>query len=169
MSEEKTELELLKERADMMGITYHPSIGVEKLKEKLAAKLGEPTVKETRAQKCARLRKEANKLVRIRVTCMNPAKKNWPGEIISVSNSAIGWIKKYIPFDAEDGYHVPQVILKALQERMYQSFYVVNVGGKKVKRGKLVKEFAIDVLPDLTVDELRDLAARQAASNSAAA
>ena len=29
------ELTLLKERADMMGIPYHPSIGLEKLKEKV--------------------------------------------------------------------------------------------------------------------------------------
>ena len=33
------ELTTLKARADQMGITYHPSIKVEKLREKIAAKL----------------------------------------------------------------------------------------------------------------------------------
>ena len=33
--EESDELTLLKERADLMGIKYHPSIGVDKLREKV--------------------------------------------------------------------------------------------------------------------------------------
>lgn len=168
---EVTELDLLKEKADTMGISYHPSIGVEKLKEKIAAKTESITPKknekETIAQRNARLRKEANKLVRVRITCMNPMKKNWPGEIYSVANKAIGSIKKFIPFNAEEGFHVPQVILGILKEKMYQSFYVVNVKGRKVKRSKLVKEFAIEELPDLTIEELQELATKQAMAQSA--
>jgi hypothetical protein len=93
---------------------------------------------------------------------MNPAKKNHPGEIISVSNSAIGCIKKMIPFTAENGWYIPQVLLGVLQDRKYQTFYTVVVNGQKVKRSKLVKEFAIEILPDLTEQELQDLAAQQA-------
>ncbi len=166
---EATELDLLKERADMMGITYHPSIGVDKLKSKLAGDVDSPrlTKRESIPQRNARLRREANKQVRIRVTCMNPAKKNWQGETFSMSNSAIGWIKKYVLFEAEDGYHIPHVLLGIIQNKKYQAFDTVVVNGKKIKRPKLVKEFAIEILPDLTIPELQDLATRQALNNSA--
>lgn len=162
MSDKADELQLLKERADQMGISYHPSIGLDKLKEKLNTKLDSPK-KETESQRFARLRKDANKLIRVRITCMNPAKKNHPGEIFSVSNKAIGCVKKFVPFEAEEGWHIPQVLLPVLKDKMYQSFHIVTVGDQKVKRPKLVKEFAIEELPELTVEELKDLAAKQAA------
>jgi len=165
------ELNLLKERADRMGISYHPSIGVTSLKGKIAEHMGEEEEKavivkpgkrkETIPERNQRLRKEANVLVRIRLTNMNPAKKAWPGEIVSVSNSAIGCIKKFIPFNA-DAYHIPQVLLSVLQEKMFQTFYTVTVAGQKVKRSKLTKEFAIEILPFLTQDEMKELARKQA-------
>ena len=40
----KDELTLLKERATLMGIQYHPSIGVDKLREKVTSALKEPVV-----------------------------------------------------------------------------------------------------------------------------
>jgi len=171
---EASELELLKDRADRMGITYHPTIGLSKLKEKVQEKLNGPIVEEgpdTPAREAvpvmrARLRKEANQLVRIRLTCMNPDKKDWPGEIISISNSVIGTIKKFIPFEAEDGYHVPLALLGILEERRFQMFYVKKVDGKKIKKTKLAKEFAIERLDPLTIEELRDLAAQQAMAGS---
>lgn len=161
---DKTELELLKERADMMGITYHPSIGIDKLKSKLAEKQPAKAIlaKESLHQRNARLRKEANRLVRIRLTNMNPDKAKHPGEILSVSNSAIGSIKKFIPYNAENGWHVPKALLGILQTRTYQSHYTVQREGKKVKRVKQVPEFAIAILPDMTPEELKDLADKQA-------
>ena len=42
IDEMEDELTLLKERADMMGVKYHPSIGLEKLKEKVNEKLAPP-------------------------------------------------------------------------------------------------------------------------------
>ena len=74
------ELTTLKARADLLGISYHPSIGVEKLREKINAAV-EPkadevpaasTESETPGQKRARLQREAAELVRVRVSCMNP-------------------------------------------------------------------------------------------------
>lgn len=169
---EVDELTLLKERADNMGIGYHPSIGAEKLKEKIKTKLDDAqeghkgTKRESKAQRNLRLRKEANALVRVRLTCMNPAKKNWPGEVFSASNSAIGWIKKFIPFEAEDGWHVPKILLSIIKNKKYASFYTMKVNGKTVKRSRLVKEFAVEVLSDLSVEDLKDLAARQALNQS---
>ena len=45
---------------------------------------------------------------------MNPTKKEWEGEIITVSNALVAvTVKKYIPFAAEDGWHVPQISLNS--------------------------------------------------------
>ena len=71
------ELTALKGRADLLGIKYHPSISLEKLRDKVNAALSQdeeekPEITtettETASQKRNRLRAEANALVRIRVT-----------------------------------------------------------------------------------------------------
>ena len=170
------ELAALKARADMLGLTYHPSIGVEKLREKVNAALAPPAeepkveaeaVEETVGARNARLKREASKLVRIRVTCMNPAKKEWEGEIFSVGNAVVGSFTKYVPFNTEDGWHVPAMILQMIQDRQCQVFYTVtDQRGNKSRKGKLIKEFSVEVLPPLTAEELHDLAQRQAMSNS---
>ena len=173
------ELTALKARADMLGITYHPSIGLEKLRDKVnAAVTGTPETEEvpeapkvaaaeTENQMRTRLKNDANRLVRVRVACMNPAKKEWEGEFFSAGNAVVGTLTKYVPFNAEDGWHVPNMILKMIQDRQCQVFYTVSDNkGNKSRKGKLIKEFAVEILEDLTPDELHDLAQRQAMSKS---
>ena len=169
------ELDALKARANLLGVKFHPSISLEKLREKVNAAVtseGEAkeapntpseTKEETIGEKRKRLKAEALKLVRIRLTCLNPAKKEWDGEIITVGNSLIGSVKKFVPFNADDGWHVPHVIYQQLKERQCQVFYTAtDARGNKVRKGKLIKEFAIEVLPPLTKEELEELARRQA-------
>ncbi len=169
------ELTSLKARADLMGISYHPSIGVEKLREKLNAAIApkeeEAPVpaagEETATQKRARLQREATELVRVRVSCMNPFKKEWEGEIITTGNSAVGTIKKYVPFNTEDGWHIPRMIYNQLVQRECQIFVTVRDSrGNTSRKGKMIKEFAIEVLPPLTTEELAELARRQAMAKS---
>lgn len=180
------ELSTLKHRADMLGLQYHPSIGADKLREKIAAALADkpaetpatdtsaaaaasPTeqkivaAQETESQRRARLKREANELIRINVMCMNPAKKEWDGEIITTGNSVVGTFKKFIPFNTADGWHVPRIIYEQLKARECQVFVVrKNPNGTKSRHGKLIKEFSIDVLDALTPAELSELARRQA-------
>lgn len=175
------ELASLKDRAALLGISHHPAIGVDKLREKineaLAATDSEPDVtveapvvastEETPVAKRQRLKREASKLIRVRVTCMNPAKKEWEGEIFTAGNAGIGSFKKYVPFNADDGWHVPNIILQVMRDRMCQVFTtVVDDRGNKVRRGKQIREFAIEVMDQLTPTELQELAARQAATKS---
>jgi hypothetical protein len=180
------ELAALKQRATMMGIQFHPSIGLDKLREKVNAAVtatpeapetpeAQPeidtaainTAVETPGQKAKRLKDDAARLVRIRIQCMNPAKTEWPGEIISVGNSVVGNFSKYVPFGSDEGWHVPNIIYKALNDRMCQVFTTqIDSRGNKTRKGKLIKEFAIEILPDLTPEELHDLAQRQAMSGS---
>ena len=170
-----TELENLKSRAEKLGVKFHPSISAEKLREKIKAhqadgegEAGEvgPKAEDTTENpslKKLRLKREALKLVRVRITCMNPAKKEWEGEIITVANNAVGTVKRYVPFNIEDGWHVEHILLEQLRERQCQIFVTEKDSrGNKVRKGKLIREFAIEVLDPLTEEELAELAQRQA-------
>ena len=173
---QESELDSLKARATQMGIKFHPSSGVDSLKDKINAALAdvkpapaadtvvEPGV-ETPTQTKIRQKKEATKLVRVRVACMNPNKKEWEGEIFTTGNAVVGTIKKFVKFDEE--WHVPSMILDMMDQRRCQVFYtVVNKATRiKSRKGKLVKEFAIEILPDLTATQLHDLRQRQAMAN----
>lgn len=177
------ELATLKARADQMGISYHPSIGLEKLREKINAAMNdtppvtdpapepEPEVAaevvETEAERRLRKRREANELVRIRVSCMNPAKAEWEGEIFTAGNSVVGSFSKFVPFNTEEGWHVPRIILNQIQQRQCQIFTTVRDSrGNATRKGKLIKEFAVEILDPLTAEELQELARRQAAQRS---
>ena len=175
-----TELELLKERATQMGISFHPSIGVDKLRAKVDAAIKgvpDPTANEepaqeepapapvlTEYQKTQMQRMEALKLVRVVVSCMNPAKQAWEGEVFTVGNDAIGTVRKYVPFNVDNGYHVPHIIYEQLLERQCPILVPVTdpVTGFKTSRIKLVREFNVVVLPQLTESELAELARQQA-------
>lgn len=169
---EKDMLIALKQKANMLGITYSPNIGLEKLKEKVDAKMAEqPEVDpvETGAiapsanQIMAAKKKAASKLVRIRLTTVDQNKKDWPGEMFSVGNRSFGMFKKYIPFGVE--WHLPQIIIDTIQEKQCQIF-VSNTDskGNSTKTPKLVKAYNIDFLEPLSSQELQDLAKAQQAS-----
>jgi hypothetical protein len=170
---EQAALDGLKERATKLGIKFHPNIKADALREKIAAanaETGTVTVKAQTASpesQAQQLRMEASKLIRIKLSCMNPSKKEWEGEILTVGNSVVGTHKKYIPFNADEGWHVPKIIYDALVERQCQVFTTVKDSrGNNVRKGKLIKEFAIEVLPQLTEAELKEMARRQAMSRA---
>jgi hypothetical protein len=174
MTEEikQDELTVLKARADRMGMSYHPSIGLDKLKEKITEALSKQkpqtvqevnvvSAEETENQRKVRKKREATKLVRVRITCMNPNKREWPSEVFTVSNSVVPKQERCVPFGVE--WHVPQIMLNMIQQRQCQVFYSVrDKWGNNFRQGKLIKEFAVEILPDLTREEIKDLAQRQA-------
>lgn len=166
------EREVLEARAEKLGIKFHPSLSTEKLKERVSEAMKEPEDeaseteteaqgKETENAFRLRKRKEASELVRIQVTCMNPNKSEWEGEIFTVGNGVVGTFKKYIPFNVE--WHVPRIILKQLKQRKCQIF---QAGRGKNRAGmpqsKLINEYNVVELPPLTKEELKELAQRQA-------
>jgi hypothetical protein len=174
MSDSPTELELLKERADKIGIAYHSAIGLEKLKTKVNAALTGDAEEETASKTMTKEESEtisnsqsvvndASKLVRINVTCMNPNKKEWFGEVFTISNSLGRW-RKFVPFNSDEGYHVPNIIYQFMKERKCQIFVnKKNDKGEPIRTGKIIKEFAIDLLEPLTKVELDNLRKEQAA------
>ena len=110
-----------------------------------------------------RLRKEVNRLVRVVVTCMNPNKKSMSGDYFTLSNAVVGTVKKFVQFDAFDGWHVPAFIVQHLQNNRCQIFVPgVNNKGKKIMVPKLINEYSVTELAPLTAAQLDELASHQA-------
>ena len=167
--DQDNELTALKDKAELLGITFHPSISAAKLKEKIDAKLADQLAAEkpvpateTVAEYRHRMRQDALRLVRVIVTPMDPLKKEYTGEIFTVGNSVVGMVSRMVPYNNEEGWHVEQIILDTLKEKRVQVFVKKKVNGKEHKEGKLIPAFGIQVLDPLSKVELGELAQRQA-------
>ncbi len=90
-------------------------------------------------------------------------KSSWTGEVISAGNDVIGDVKKYIQFNTEDGYHIPQIILNVLKDKECTIFVNKRINGQMTQVAKQMKAYSIERLPDLTPEELQDLGADQTA------
>ncbi len=169
-----------------VGVDFHPSIGKEKLlermdeyQEKLATEYSlknAPKNKlpdylpvtadeenESKSARRARKAKEANRYVRSTITCVNPDKSEWDGEYLTASNGLIGTVRKFVPFNRDEPYHVPQILVKMIQDRRYTSFTTVRgKHGVDTKKGKIVPEFNVIIHPDLTIAEHKELQRQQA-------
>jgi hypothetical protein len=138
-------------------VTKMPSLADAMLVKEVAA-----AGPETEGQKKNRLRREAMALVRVRVSCMDPQKKNLKGELLCISNKNFGTVQRFIPFNRE--WHIEKVLYDGLMEKEYMVFDREKTGraGIEVVTPRNVPAFNIQVLPPLTKGELKDLAQRQA-------
>ena len=158
------ELELLKGRADDMGLKYHPSISLDKLKAKIAEAnepvQAAPAVLSRNERRKAHM-DEAKKLIRVRIVNMNPNKRDWTGEFFSASNNVVGTIKRYVPYDTE--WHVENFLYKTIKNRKFRVTKEVSDGkGGKITQNRFMPEFAVEELNPLTDKELKALADDQA-------
>lgn len=182
------ELDMLKNRARMLGLEFSNNIGLETLRQRIADHVsaaeptreeslddGAPQVNPLEDAPAAPAEKEQTprqkmlaeqmRLIRIRVTNMDPKKKDLHGEVLTVANRFIGTVRKFVPFGAatENGYHVPFCIYNMLKDREFlhvRSFTDPNTRQLR-QETKYLKEFAIEVLDPLTPAELRRLAISQ--------
>ena len=163
-----SELDLLKQQADTLGIKYSPNIGVETLKNKISAVIEAPTEEKTETQKVdARqaLWNDAMRLVRLEIHNVNPAKSSLKGEFYTVANKIIGKVTKFVPYgDAGKSYHVPNCIYQLLEEKKYLAFRD-DSSAPNGKKTELIPEFNNKVLPPLTQEELEELKKAQLAGN----
>ena len=108
------------------------------------------------------------KLVRVIVSPNDPLMANYPGLIFTVGMSGINngqMIKKFVPFNNEEGWHVPSIILGQIEHAEMQKFKTVTKdNGEKVLEPYLTKKFNVRILDPLTREELEKLAARQGAA-----
>lgn len=186
------ELTLLKERAKVMGIPFSNNISLETLRKRVADKMegkdeapevnaltGDPEIAQALATKpldpkanAVALRKLMHatqmRQVRVRVTNMDPKKKDLPGEIWTVANEYLGTVRKFVPYgeQTDDGFHIPYCLYRLLDSKRFLHIRDVKDRTTGIVRQDKVwaKEFSLDVLPMLTQGELDRLAAAQAAA-----
>lgn len=184
---EQNEREYYKDLANRLGLKYANNITLPKLKEMVQAHMREQDEKQkagelgvevsagstlTAGGKANKIRDEALRLVRFRLQVLNPTKQQWTGEYFTAGNDLIGHITRFIPFQmGEDGWHAEKILIDMLKERKYQRMHVKGGNGRDADvvdptKNKLLPEFAIEILPNLTEQELADLAARQDAQGS---
>jgi hypothetical protein len=177
------ELTLLKKRADMIGVPYKSNIGIDSLKAKIDHQMNPPAKDEEVKEEVVsnkgkskaeieqgirdNLYKTKMKLVRCRITNMNPTKSDLEGEIVTVANRYLGTVRKFVPFGekTDNGYHLPQVLFDSLRSRKFQQVKTRKVNGHIVHSTRMVAEFALEVLDPLTPEELKQLGDRQEASS----
>ena len=112
---------------------------------------------------------EANKLIRVIVRSNNPLKRDHTGEIFTVGNRHLNKgkaVKKYIPYNNEEGWHIPNVLYEHLLAAECQIFKKVNRNGQEFMEPQNIKAFNVEVLPPLNQEEVDKLAVKQKATNS---
>jgi hypothetical protein len=139
-----------------------PVKAVQKKPQAKRARTRQEIVMETRLA----LRKEMLALVRCKIHCLNPAKADLHGEIITVGNKYLGSVRRMIPYatDDDNGTHVERILLEDLKSRKFQQIKTRKKGGKIEVLTKDVPEFNIELLTPLTRAELKELALAQQAA-----
>lgn len=179
-------LESLKAKADKLGIKYKSNISETALAKKIDSVLSdESTAKdesdevdeseqddeeEEEAPKPKKLdkaseRKRSQKLVRVIVRPLDPRRTQLDGELVMTGNSAIGTTGKFVPFNVEAGFHIPEIIYNTLKDRTFTEFYTVeDKDGNEHTKSRQKKAFIIEVLDPLTEDEIQEIKIRQQAT-----
>lgn len=172
---EQDERAALEARAKVLNISYHTNISTEKLRERVNAAISStreqdserPAKDESDVARRSRLKKKASRLIRVRIHCNDPAKKDWPGEYITVGNNAVGTYRKYVPYNQDEPFHLPEIIVNALREKRVQVFATKkSKNGIPVRESKSIAAYAIEIVQPLTEEELAQLANSQMARNA---
>ena len=170
-------IDLLKEEATALGISFAGNIGEKSLAKKIATFKAlnsedtvdltpEPHVKTTpKVRTKADIKKEMSALVRFKMTCNDPQFKKHKG-IMKAAGSTTFFAKKFIPFNTV--WHAPRVIFDALSNQKYQWFEELRnpATGRKYKVSRTSNAFVMEELPALTQAELDELATEQKLNNS---
>lgn len=180
-------LESLKTKADKLGIKYKSNISETALAKKIDLVLSDESTakdesdevdeseqddeeKEAEAPKPKKLdkaseRKRSQKLVRVIVRPLDPRRTQLDGELVMTGNSAIGTTGKFVPFNVEAGFHIPEIIYNTLKDRTFTEFYTVeDKDGNEHTKSRQKKAFIIEVLDPLTEDEIQEIKIRQQAT-----
>ena len=106
-------------------------------------------------------KRKVSSLIHCKVVCMNPNKREWAGEILSVGSAKLGTWKRYVPFNTE--WHVPKILFDMMKEKKCTIFQAgKNERGHPTKKSVLINEYNIEVLDPLTKEELEKLRIKQA-------
>ena len=164
---EKSERDLLKEKADLLGISYANNISTEKLRE-LVNKVNEPLeVTEPKQEKASAsttnevdpvaIRLELTKKIRVLITCNDPLMKDYDTTpYYSFSNSTLTLPSITIPLGVE--WHIPNAYVGMLQAMECKiPVKSKDEKGRPITIRRTVKKYNVNVLPPLTPKELEEL------------
>lgn len=181
---------LLMQRGRMLGVKFPNNISTDKLRDRVNAAIEGNTVQEGKeddpventaanpldsSAKSAKpvsfrkaLRDENMRLVRVRITNLDPKKADLPGEVVTFSNEILGTVRKFIPFgdESDSGYHIPYCLYKLLKSRRFAQIQTKKDRrtGRPVTTVRHVPEYNLEILPQLTRLELENLANEQRAA-----
>lgn len=114
---------------------------------------------------------KALRMQRITVSPNDPLMSSYSGLIFTSGSSGVQrgrMIKKFVPFNNDEGWHVPQIIIDQIDSAQMQKFRQVTLpNGEKTLQPYLTKKFNVQILPPLTKEELNILAASQVSRGSA--
>lgn len=181
-----TRLESLKAKADKLGIKFKSNISETALAKKIELVLSDestakdesdevdeseqddeeeaPKPKPKKLDKASE-RKRSQKLVRVIVRPLDPRRTQLDGELVMTGNSAIGTTGKFVPFNVEAGFHIPEIIYNTLKDRTFTEFYTVqDKDGNEHTKSRQKKAFIIEVLDPLTEEEIQEIKIRQQAT-----
>ena len=161
-----TERELLKQKADLLGLTYASNISTDKLRD-LINQANEPVeVKQdtsvnesgsSEEDEAMALRLELTKKIRVMITCNDPLMKDWDmTPYYSFSNSTITLDSITIPLGVE--WHIPNAYVGMLQAMECKiPVKTKDEKGRPITTRRTVKKYNVNILPPLTAEELEAL------------
>jgi len=112
---------------------------------------------------------DAMKLIRVIVRPNDPLKLESGGEIFTYGSNVINngkAVKKYVPFNNEEGWHIPNIIYQNIVATECQIFKKVTRNGQDTMEAVKIKSYNVEVLPALTQDEIDKIAIRQKSTSS---
>ncbi len=158
--------------------TPKPAVTNKKTDEELAAELGVKILTDSdidenymfNGVELQDLRKaEGMSLVRIIVRPNDPLKIDATGDIFTVGSNVINdgqAVKKYVPYNNDEGWHVPKIIFEHIKNAECQIFSRTTRNGQEIMEPKNIKAYNVEVLPPLTPDEVDKLRVKQKATGS---
>lgn len=161
----------LKEEAVALGIKVPGNISKVKLAEKIKAvkAIIDAPVQNPESETPTKIltpraqaKKDGGRLMRVRITCHDPQFKKHNG-LIRAAGGSLYFAKRFVPFNRIT--HVEKVIYDFMKSTEYQWFEekINRSNGRKYKVPRSSPAFVIEDLPDLTEEELKELAKDQTA------
>lgn len=168
--EVQSEAASLREIAKNMNLKVGNTQDVDKLRSMIEAKkepvqgvLSQGALKHKQKQDQY---KQHMKLVRIRLTPMSVFERQLPSVTLDVGNSVVGNVHRTIQFN--EPWHVEAILLNVLREKKFRAKKesVDPTTRRKIYSNVFHSSYGIELLPDLTMEELNKLAADQSAKHS---
>ena len=190
MDVENMEADEIRAELEALGVRVHHKTGIDNLREtlqktvdgtlvssdardELSSEMSDSVKRLSPGQHVKKLNKEqrAMRMQRIVVCPNDPLMSSYNGLIFTVGSSAVRkgkMIKKYVPFNNDDGWHVPQIIIDQIEGAQMQKFKQVTMpNGEKTLQAYITKKFNVQVLEPLSLPEIEILAAAQASKGAA--